>query len=70
VETANAKGEFFGLDRLRGHLQSKIDAPRSLTDSLYRAIAQHQAMDKLDDDVTFVALRMGPIQPPPPSSTG
>jgi hypothetical protein len=29
-----------------------------LTDSLYRAIAGHQDMDKLDDDVTFVAAQM------------
>ena len=61
VETTNTEGEFFGLDRLRGHLQPKIDTPRSLTDSLYRTIAQYQDMAKLDDDVTFVAAKMGPV---------
>ncbi len=62
VETENDKGELFGLDRLREHLREDFETPRELTDSLYRTIAEHQDMARLNDDVTFVAARMGPVR--------
>ncbi len=59
VETTNKSGEQFSLDRLRDFMRTRHDSPRSLTQSLFRAISDYQDMDKLDDDVTFVAGRMG-----------
>jgi len=59
LETTNKDGELFGLGRLRELLQSEFEEPRSLTDCLYRKIAEHQDMERLHDDVTFVAARMG-----------
>jgi sigma-B regulation protein RsbU (phosphoserine phosphatase) len=61
VETTNEDGESFGIERLRGFLRSEAETPRSLTDSLYRNIAEHQDMEKLDDDVTFVAARVNSV---------
>lgn len=58
VETVNEAGEFFGLHRLRGFLSSETGPPRALTAALYRRIAEHQDMQKLNDDVTFVVARM------------
>ncbi len=58
VESTNKTGECFGVDRLRRHLASEIDEPRSLTDSIYRDLAEYQDMAKLDDDVTFVAAKV------------
>ncbi len=57
VETTNDQREQFSLDRLRGFVKSNPGPPRSLTASLFRAISEHQDLDKLDDDVTFVAAR-------------
>jgi sigma-B regulation protein RsbU (phosphoserine phosphatase) len=58
VETVDEKGEFFGLDHLRGFVRSETRPPRALTAALYRRIAAHQDMKRLNDDVTFVAARM------------
>lgn len=58
VETTNHKGVFFGIERLRRHMSSKFDTPRSLTDSLYLSISGYQDMATLNDDVTFVAARV------------
>jgi sigma-B regulation protein RsbU (phosphoserine phosphatase) len=58
VETVNESGEFFGLDRLRDFVRSETRSPRALAAALYRRIATHQDMKKLDDDVTFLAVRM------------
>lgn len=58
IETTNEKGELFGMERLHRHLQSEFDTLRSLTDSLYRTISEFQDMDRLNDDVTFVAARV------------
>lgn len=58
VETVGKDGELFGLDRVRTILVPDVDGPRSLTSDLYRAIADHQDMARLNDDVTFVAARM------------
>ena len=60
IETEGSGGELFGLERVRGHLAPGHDGPRSLTADLYRAIADHQDMARLSDDVTFVAARMEP----------
>jgi sigma-B regulation protein RsbU (phosphoserine phosphatase) len=58
VETVDAAGEHFGLDRLRALVRSETGPPRALTAALYRRIAAHQDMKTLNDDVTFVAARM------------
>lgn len=58
VETVNEKGEFFGLDHLRGFVRSETRPPRALTAALYRRITAHQDMKTLNDDVTFLAARM------------
>ncbi len=55
AETTNKAGEQFSLDRLREFMLTEHDSPRSLTRSLFRTISEYQDMDKLDDDVTFVA---------------
>jgi len=58
IETTNKQNEFFGTDRLRQHVVEASGAPKSLTSSLYSKIANYQDMAKLDDDVTFVAVKM------------
>lgn len=59
VETMNDRDEPFGFDRLRAFLAAQSDtSPRPLTERLYRTIAAHQDMARLDDDVTFVAARV------------
>jgi sigma-B regulation protein RsbU (phosphoserine phosphatase) len=60
VETVGRDGELFGLDRVRTILAPDVDGPRALTSDLYRAIADHQDMAHLNDDVTFVAARVEP----------
>lgn len=57
VEATDAAGIFFGLDRLRGFMEAEFDSPRAVTHALYREIAGFQDMDRLDDDVTFLAAR-------------
>ncbi len=60
VETEGEDGELFGVDRVRSILVPGADGPRALTADLYRAIAAHQDMARLNDDVTFVAARVEP----------
>lgn len=58
LEGTDRAGQEFGIARLRDILQNARGRPEELTGALYRAIAGHQDMAKLDDDVTFLAMRM------------
>ena len=58
VEATGWDGEPFGCQRLRDLLVKKSADPRELTKSIYREITRRQDIDKLEDDVTFLALKL------------
>jgi serine phosphatase RsbU (regulator of sigma subunit) len=56
VEATGWDGEPFGRQRLRRLLADHRDGPRQLTRAIYDEVASRQDIDKLEDDVTFLAL--------------
>ncbi len=58
LESTDTAGDCFGGERLRKVLASSGPTPAELSSSLFRAISRHQNMDELEDDITFVCLRM------------
>ncbi len=60
MESANDHDEAFGIERVRELLRQDTDSPRVLTETLYGAIAAHQDMARLSDDITFVAATVVP----------
>lgn len=58
VEATGRDNEAFGLDRLRGLLEQEVGDPAELTEAIYHEIARRQDIDKLDDDVTFLAAKL------------
>lgn len=58
-EMQNARGEAFGVDRLRELLGSgPFRRTTELADALYRASGEWQDLDQLDDDLSFVVARL------------
>ena len=58
IEARGRDDEAFGLDRLRGILAGRFDRCPELTGAIYGEISGRQDIDKLDDDVTFLAARL------------
>jgi sigma-B regulation protein RsbU (phosphoserine phosphatase) len=57
IEARGRDDQAFGLDRLRGILARPFDRCPELTGAIYEEITGRQDIDKLDDDVTFLAAR-------------
>jgi sigma-B regulation protein RsbU (phosphoserine phosphatase) len=60
VEATGHDGEEFGIERLRGIFEDKGGSPRGLTSSVYGTLTERQDINKLDDDVTFLAAQRVP----------
>jgi serine phosphatase RsbU (regulator of sigma subunit) len=58
VEATGWDNEPFGRQRLRGLLVNKTGNPRELTKTIYQEITSRQDIDKLEDDVTFLAVNL------------
>jgi serine phosphatase RsbU (regulator of sigma subunit) len=56
VEATGWANEPFGRQRLRGLLVNKVGGPKELTEAIYQEITSRQDIDKLEDDVTFLAV--------------
>ena len=56
VEATGWDDEPFGRQRLRGLLVDNVDGPRKLTQAIYDEIASRQDIDRLEDDVTYLAV--------------
>jgi sigma-B regulation protein RsbU (phosphoserine phosphatase) len=60
TEARNAAGELFGVERLKGHMESNAGLePVLLADSIRRAVAAFTGLSLLSDDLTSVAIRIG-----------
>jgi sigma-B regulation protein RsbU (phosphoserine phosphatase) len=60
VETVGRDGEPFGVGRLREVLSGRFDRPEAVTGAIYREITARQNVDELEDDITFLAMKIGP----------
>jgi len=59
LEASDDQEREFGTERIRGVLlQDRDNEPEAITSALYKAVAAHQDMAKLDDDITFLAARI------------
>ncbi|NIM01565.1 MAG: SpoIIE family protein phosphatase [Acidobacteria bacterium] len=58
IESKGRHNELFGLQRLRRVFERVESGPRELTDTIYREIVGWQNIDKLDDDLTFLAVQL------------
>ena len=58
VEATGRDNEPFGRQRLRGLLADGTGDPRKLTRAIYAEITSRQNIDKLEDDVTFLAVKL------------
>jgi len=58
VEATGWDNEPFGQQRLRGLLVNKVGGPQELTEAIYDEITSRQNIDKLEDDVTFLAVNL------------
>jgi len=58
LEAFDSDGQEFGIERVRRLLGKAPDVPEEITGALYGAVASHQDMAKLDDDITFLAARV------------
>ena len=58
VEASGRDNEPFGLHRLRRLLADETGPPQKLTQAIYDEITSRQDIDKLDDDVTFLAIQL------------
>jgi sigma-B regulation protein RsbU (phosphoserine phosphatase) len=56
VEATGWDGEPFGSQRLRELLVENTAGPQELTEAVYQEITSRQDIDKLEDDVTFLAV--------------
>jgi serine phosphatase RsbU (regulator of sigma subunit) len=56
VEATGWDNEPFGRQRLRGLLVDKTGGPQELTKAIYDEIKSRQDIDKLEDDLTFLAI--------------
>jgi len=56
VEATGWDGEPFGRQRLRKLLVDNATGPQQLTEAVYQEITSRQDIDKLEDDVTFLAV--------------
>jgi serine phosphatase RsbU (regulator of sigma subunit) len=56
VEATGWDNEPFGRQRLRRLLADNTGGPRELTEAIYQEITSRQDIDKLEDDLTFVAV--------------
>ena len=57
VEATGLDNEPFGQQRLRGLLGNTAGGPRKLTEAIYQEITRRQDINKLEDDVTFLAVQ-------------
>ncbi len=57
VEAEGYDSEPFGRERLETLLGNMSDGPRDLTQAIYNEITSRQDINKLDDDVTFLAVK-------------
>jgi sigma-B regulation protein RsbU (phosphoserine phosphatase) len=57
MEAGDSEGRPFGLGRITEILATGLGRPVDVTTRLYEAVAAHHDLDRLDDDVTFLALR-------------
>jgi sigma-B regulation protein RsbU (phosphoserine phosphatase) len=61
IDTPNPEGECFGLARLKDVLDSNIKTPPSeLKSAVLRALHQHTKKELTHDDITMIALEIGP----------
>jgi sigma-B regulation protein RsbU (phosphoserine phosphatase) len=58
VEAMGRDNEPFGRERLRRLLADTAGPPQGLTQAIYDEITSRQDIDKLDDDVTFMAVQL------------
>jgi len=56
IEATGWDNEPFGRERLRKLLAEKTAGPRELTAAIYDEVKNRQDIDKLEDDVTFLAV--------------
>ena len=57
IEATGYDGQPFGLERLRGLVADESGAPERLTGRIYNEVARRQDVDKLEDDITFIAAK-------------
>jgi len=57
MEAGDSDGRPFGVGRITEILAAGLGRPVEVTSRLYEAVAAHHDLDRLDDDVTFLALR-------------
>jgi sigma-B regulation protein RsbU (phosphoserine phosphatase) len=61
IDAASPEGECFGLARLKNVLDSNIKTPPSeLKSAVLRALHQHTKKELNHDDITMIALEIGP----------
>jgi sigma-B regulation protein RsbU (phosphoserine phosphatase) len=60
VEATGFDNEPFGIERLRRLVRTSSADPRQLTEAIYSEISERQDIDKLEDDVTFLAAMRSP----------
>jgi len=56
VEATGWDSEPFGRPRLRSLLVDNAASPQELTEAIYQEVTSRQDIDKLEDDVTFLAV--------------
>ena len=59
IEGTGTDGEMFGGERVARILGESGGGPRRLTEAIYREITTRQNIDELEDDISFLALRLG-----------
>ena len=59
TEAADSNGEMFGIDRLANLLENIHKEPlQNIIDTIYRSIISYSGTNRLDDDVSLVAMRV------------
>ena len=58
LELKNDDGEFFGLDHTISSIASSDGSPCGIYSTLTQAIEDFHELDRLDDDLSFVAMRL------------
>ena len=65
TEASNASGELFGPDRLSACVQANRQlSPEALVTAVRAAVLTFAGSDRLSDDLTCVAFRVGDVEPP------
>ncbi len=62
LELRNDDGEFFGIDHTVESLIASDGSPCGVYSSLTRAIGDFHELERLEDDLSFVALRLRPTE--------